>query len=236
MRCSTALLACAVTSVHGQAPATNVAPSGTPSVRQPTDAEVERAVREHRMPSDAALDRVPIPSTPKIDTVVKPTPIDVEGLARQYQDPHAGFEGDANNPSPRLQILVTLAMPEASLRALIAQAARANAVLVLRGVKNGSVRQTLDAARALIGTQNVAWQIDPPAFARYHVSAAPTFVLTKAGAEPNACGNDVCIAEGDFAKVSGDVSLDYALEAIARGAPNLAADAEILFTRLHGRP
>ena len=69
--------------------------------------------------------------------------------------------------SPRLQIFVTLAMPEASLAALIAQAVPAHAVLVLRGAKNGSIRQTLDAARKLIGTQPVAWQIDPPAFARY---------------------------------------------------------------------
>jgi conjugal transfer pilus assembly protein TrbC len=231
-----ALIACAATAVHAQAPAIPIVPPATPSMRQPTNAEIEHAAREHRMPTDAELDRVPIPSTPKVGGLAKPAPIDVERLARQYQDPRDGFVGDANNASPHLQIFVTLAMPEASLRALIDQAVRANAVLVLRGAKNGSVRQTLDAVRTLIGTQGVAWQIDPPAFARYHVTTAPTFVLTKAGAERNACGNDVCIAERDFAKVSGDVSLDYALEAIARGAPNVAADAEVLLSRLRARP
>jgi len=235
MHCGMALIACAVSAVLAQSPASAVSPE-TPSVRQPTDAEIERAAREHRMPTDAELDRVPIPSTPKIDAKSKPAPIDVESLARQFQDPRAGFVGDANNAPPRLQIFVTLAMPEASLRALIAQAVRANAVLVLRGAKNGSVRQTLNAARTLIGTQSVAWQIDPPAFARYGVTAAPTFVLIKAGAQPNACGNDVCVAEADFAKVSGDVSLDYALEAITRGAPYLAVDAETLLTRLRAGP
>jgi conjugal transfer pilus assembly protein TrbC len=236
MRWAMTLIAYAVASVHGQAPAGGVVLPATPALRQPTDAEIERAAREHRMPSDAELDRVPIPSTPKIDALGKPAPIDVEGLARQYQNQPAAFASNANNASPRLQIFVTLAMPEASLRALIAQAVRTDAVLVLRGAKNGSVRQTLAAARTLIGTQGVAWQIDPPAFTRYHVTTAPTFVLTKASAQPNACGNGVCIPEGDFAKVSGDVSLEYALAAIARGAPSVAADAEILLTRLHARP
>jgi conjugal transfer pilus assembly protein TrbC len=230
------LIAYAVAAVHAQAPASGIAPPATPALRQPTDGEIERAAREHRMPSDAELDRVPIASTPKIDASGTPAPIDVERLARQYQDPRASFDANANTAAPRLQIFVTLAMPEASLRALVTQAMRANAVLVLRGAKNGSVQQTIDAVRTFIGTQAVAWQIDPPAFTRYQVTTAPTFVLTKAGAERNACGNDVCIAQGDFAKVSGDVSLDYALEAIARGAPSVAADAEVLLSRLRPRP
>ena len=188
------------------------------------------------MPTDAELERVPIPSTPKLDVVGKPAPLDIEKLARQIQDPQAAFERGANDTAPRLQIFVTLAMPEASLSALIAQAVRAHAVLVLRGAKNGSVRQTLEAARKLIGTQPVAWQIDPPAFARYRITAAPTFVLTRTGAAPTACAEDVCLADHDFAKVTGDVSLDYALEAIARGAPTFAADAEAILGQLRRRP
>jgi conjugal transfer pilus assembly protein TrbC len=236
LRCALTLIACAGAAVHAQAPVSGVVRPALPAMRQPTDAEIERATREHRIPSDAELDRVPIPSTPKIDASGTPAAIDLESLARQYQEARAGSDANATNASPRLQIFVTLAMPEASLRALIAQAVRTDAVLVLRGAKNGSVRETLAAARTLIGTQAVAWQIDPPAFARYHVTTAPTFVLSRAGAEPNACGNDVCIAEGDFAKVSGDVSLDYALEAFARGAPSVAADAEALLSRLRRRP
>jgi conjugal transfer pilus assembly protein TrbC len=208
----------------------------TPSVRQPTAAEIDRAAREHRMPTDAELERVPIPSTPKLDATGPNAPLDIEKLARQIQDPQAALERDANNTSPRLQIFVTLAMPEASLAALIAQAVRARAVLVLRGAKNGSIRQTLDAARKLIGTQPVAWQIDPPAFARYQITAAPAFVLTRTGAVPSACGDEVCLADHDFAKVTGDVSLDYALEAVTRGAPAFAADAENLLTQVRRRP
>ena len=188
------------------------------------------------MPTDAELERVPIPSTPNIDGLGQPAPVDVEAIARRYQGQQGALVRDANPASPQLQIFVTLAMPEASLAALIAQAAHAHAVLVLRGAKNGSLRQTLEAARKLIGTQGVAWQIDPPAFARYHVSAAPTFVLTRPSAIPSTCGDDVCLAEHDFAKVTGDVTLDYALEAIARGAPDFATDAAAILGELRRRP
>ena len=230
------MLACAVLAVHAQSPAANASIPATVSVRHPTAAEIERAAREHRMPTDAELERVPIPSTPALDVVRKPASLDIERLARQVQEAPAALGRDANDTAPRLQIFVTLAMPEASLRALINQAVDARAVLVLRGAKNGSVRQTVEMARKLIGTQPVAWQIDPPAFARYGITAAPTFVLTRTGAAPNACGDDVCLADHDFAKVIGDVSLDYALEAIVRGAPAFAADAENLLTQLRRRP
>jgi conjugal transfer pilus assembly protein TrbC len=231
-----AVLVCTVLRVHAQTPAGNAGVPATVSVRPPTTAEIERAAREHRMPSDAELERIAIPSTPQLDGTRPTAPLDLEKLARQLQDAQASLARAATDTAPRLQIFVTLAMPEPSLRALIAQAARANAVLVLRGAKNGSLRQTLEAARTLIGTQPVAWQIDPPAFARYQIRAAPTFILTRAGAQPAACTEGVCLANHDFAKVTGDVSLDYALEAIARGAPHFAADVEALLTPLRRRP
>ncbi len=231
-----AVLTCMVLPAYAQSPTGNASLPATVSVRPPTDTEIERAAREHRMPTDAELERIAIPSTPKLDGSGPTAPLDLEQLARQLQDAQAKFAQAANDTAPRLKIFVTLAMPEPSLRALIAQAARANAVLVLRGAKNGSLRQTLEAARTLIGTQPVAWQIDPPAFARYQISAAPAFVLTRASAQPTACAEGVCLADHDFAKVTGDVSLDYALEAIARGAPHFAADAEALLTPLRRRP
>jgi conjugal transfer pilus assembly protein TrbC len=235
-RSACAVLACTVLGAYAQPSERNPGLPATVSVRPPTEAEVERAAREHRMPTDAELERVPMPSTPNLDAVGKPAAVDIEAIARRYQNPQGAIAPDANAASPRLQIFVTLAMPEASLAALIAQAVRAHAVLVLRGAKNASIRQTLDAARKFIGTQPVAWQIDPPAFARYQVTAAPTFVLTRATARPSACADEVCLADHDFAKVTGDVSLDYALEAIARGAPALAADAEAILGQLRHRP
>jgi conjugal transfer pilus assembly protein TrbC len=231
-----AVLACTVLRAHAQTPERNAGAPATISGRPPTDAEIERAAREHRMPTDAELERIAIPSTPKLDGTGPTAPLDPEKLARQWHDAQARLARAANDTAPRLQIFVTLAMPEPSLRALIAQAARAKAVVVLRGAKNGSLRQTLEAARNLIGAQPVAWQIDPPAFARYQISAAPAFVLTRAGAQPAACTEGVCLANQDFAKVTGDVSLEYALEAIARGAPHFAAEAEVLLTPLRRRP
>jgi conjugal transfer pilus assembly protein TrbC len=69
-------------------------------------------------------------------------------------------------------------MPRASLQLLTDQAARAGAVLVLRGLKSQSMRQTVAAVQELIGKRRVAWVIDPEAFTRFAVRQAPTFVLT----------------------------------------------------------
>ena len=132
-----AVLVCMLLPAYAQSPGGNAGVPATVSVRPPTEAEVERAAREHRMPTDAELERVPIPSTPNLDGAGKPAPVDVEAIARRYPSPQGAVAPDANNTSPRLQIFVTLAMPEASLSALIAQAVRVHAVLVLRGAKNG---------------------------------------------------------------------------------------------------
>ncbi|MBE7524481.1 MAG: hypothetical protein HS109_19170 [Burkholderiales bacterium] len=69
-------------------------------------------------------------------------------------------------------------MPRASLQLLTDQAARSGAVLVLRGLKANSMRETLAAVSSLIGERQVAWVIDPEAFARYRIERAPTFVLS----------------------------------------------------------
>ena len=48
------------------------APALLPAGAQVTDADIERARRQHRMPTDAELARVPVPSTPRIDALPQP--------------------------------------------------------------------------------------------------------------------------------------------------------------------
>ena len=117
----------------------------TQQYRQPTDAEVEAARNKYRMPSAAALDRAAASqSAVNVDAIPQPKGrVDVEGLARAYEANRQAFEGAASvADGPTLLVFVTLAMPEATLRLLVEQAARAHAVLVLRGLKNSSIRQT----------------------------------------------------------------------------------------------
>ena len=116
-------------------------------------------------------------------------------------------------------------MPEASLKLLAGQASKTQATIVIRGLKDESMKSTLAAVQRIIGELPVDWQIDPPAFTRFAITRAPTFVLTAQSAsaiEPRGCTTG-CDKPDAFVSVSGDVSLDYALGVIARAKPAFAA-------------
>ena len=201
-----------------------------------TDRDVERAQQKHRTPSDADLARVPVPSTPRVDALPQPatrTPIDLEALAK-------GFDAQADRPAPGaktgpgLLVFVSFSMPQATLARLVDQAARARASLVLRGLVNGSLRDTVERMQRLIGNRQVSVQIDPQAFDRFSIVRTPSFVLVLDGAQPQRCGAGMCFAADQFALAAGDVSLDYALEHFQRSAPRLARDAGAFLKRMKG--
>lgn len=201
-----------------------------------TDRDVERARQQHRTPSDADLARVPTPSTPKVDALPQPAtkvPLDLEALAK-------GFDAQANPPAlganrgPGLLIFVSFSMPQATLSRLVDQAARARASLVLRGLVNGSLRDTIERMQALIGSRQVSVQIDPQAFDRFGVVRTPSFVLVRDGARPQQCGSGMCLATDQFVLAAGDVSLDYALRYFQRTAPRVSGDAAPFLARLKG--
>jgi len=203
-----------------------------------SDADIERARREHRMPTDAELARVPVPSTPRIDALPQPTtakPIDLEALAR-------GFDAQVDKPalgeasSSRLLVFISFAMPEATITRLLDQAARARATLVLRGLVNGSLGDTVERMQRLIGNRQVAVQIDPQAFDRFGITRTPSFLLVRDGAAAQPCAAGLCIAGDQFVLAAGDVSLDYALRFFERSAPVMARDASAVLQRMQGAP
>lgn len=193
---------------------------------------------------DQALKASPFPSAERIGSEPRQLPprvqpgravIDIEALAKQgLQLPNAS--GAPSSPHVPLRIFVTLDMPRASLELLADQASRTGAVLVLRGLKSQSMRETVRTVADVIGNRKVAWVIDPEAFVRFGVQSAPTFVLAlDDGDEQDAergCGAG-CPTRAAFASVAGDVSLDYALEAILRRRPEAARRAEPILKRLH---
>ena len=217
--CAFGLLASAL--AHAQAP------------RWPDAADIERAQKAHLFPTPDRLDVQPAPPPPSVKLPAAPPSTDIEALAR------AGARlGQAAAPASApvsLRIFITLEMPRASLQLLTDQAARSGAVLVLRGLTANSMRETLAAVSGLIGERQVAWTIDPEAFARYRVERAPTFVLSLDDrAEPGAaCGSD-CRAPAAFVSVSGDVSLDHALETLARQRPDAGSLVAPMLKRLRG--
>lgn len=195
---------------------------GAPATpRAVTDADIERARQQHRMPTEAELARVPVPGTPRIENLPQPVtrmPIDLEAISKGFELQN-GAQASAMRSSkagPKVLIFVSFAMPEATLQRLVDQAARAGATLVLRGLVNGSIRDTVTRMQALIGSRRVAVQIDPEAFDRYGITRTPTFVVAVNGATPATCAAGVCSAPHQYAKVAGDVTLEYAVQHLHR--------------------
>ncbi len=205
----------------------------------PSAADRERALKARPFPSIERLESQAVPRPPEAPPVRQGPPgsgTDVEAMARSAAALPQSLAAPMAEASP-LRIFVTLAMPEASLRQLVDQASRAGAVLVLRGLKDQSMRQTLATVRDLIGDRPVGWLVDPQAFERFAVRQAPTFVLDLN--EPGPAGAELACESGRpmpeaFVSVAGDVSLDYALEAILRRRPEAAARIDPLLKRLRG--
>lgn len=204
-----------------------------------TDADMERASKVHRMPTDQELASVPIPSTPNVDVLPQPakhSSVDLEALAKGYEQAVAAtLPSPGAHAGPGLLVFVSFSMPEVALSKLVDQASRLGATLVLRGFVKGSLKETVRQVQQLMGQRKVLFQIDPQAFDRFAVTATPTFVLVRDGAQSTECAAGSCFASDLFVSVTGDVSLDYALEYFQRTAPAFHTDADSFLQRLKGR-
>jgi conjugal transfer pilus assembly protein TrbC len=170
------------------------------------------------------MDALPQPATS--------TPVDIEAIAHDYAriEKHKTVPGFDKGPA--LLVFVSLDMPQAALTRLLDQVERAQARILVRGLKNGSFRETAAHIQQLIGARKAVIQIDPRAFERYAISRVPSFVLERANAGNAPCAGNECAVPGDAAKVAGDVSLQYALEHIERHSPAHRADAAHFLARL----
>lgn len=206
----------------------------TPTV---TEQDIEAARRKYALPSDAELSAAPVPSRPDIDALPQPatrTPIDLEALARGYASQTEGLNAEGLQSGPALLVFISLSMPQPTLQRLVDQAARARATVLIRGLINGSLRDTVARVQALIGSRPVAVQIDPRAFDRYAITRVPSFVLARDSTQAAACASGRCAPSESYLSTSGDVSLDYALEHMQRSAPRFAPDAAVFLRRLKG--
>ena len=214
-----------------------------------------RALKAQPLPTPEKLATQPPRAIPRIASPMpiqptQPMPptlgnLDIAAMARQgaaLTTPPTAEIG-----SSALRIFITLDMPRGSLQRLVDQATRSGATLVLRGLKAQSMRQTLAAVSELIETRRVSWVIDPNAFTRFQVSSAPTFALTltnetvlgtprnQAVPELPRCTGNSCTApvlDATYLSVSGDVSLDYALETMVRSNPEAAPSTSAILQRL----
>jgi conjugal transfer pilus assembly protein TrbC len=180
-----------------------------------------------------------IPSAPNLNALPQPAHgagasslIDIESIARHF-DRQGNFkrQADASSNSPRLLAFVSLSMPRTSLERLLTDASHTRTTLVLRGMKGGDMELTMRTVKEIIGKHKVAWFIDPAAFMRFGVSAVPTYVVLKRDAVAKDCGGDQCFSDSDYAKISGDVTIDYALDQIATQLPSFRNYVAALRTR-----
>ncbi len=206
-----------------------------PAAPAVTEQQMEEARKLLRMPTDADIEAVrrsiaPLqkkdPSTP-VAGPRTPAPIDPAALAAQSQDFAKALSGQVMGAKnqPALLVFVSLSMPQDSLIAYADQAEQAQATIVIRGVKDRSMRRTMEAVQKIIGERKVAWVIDPTAFDRFDVTTVPTVVLTAASLAGASCSTRECTAPDSFAKVAGEVPIDHSLHEIHRRVPGLQAAA-----------
>ena len=200
------------------------------------------AEQQVRMPSQADLDaqRGAMPRIPDAPAGQRmPGLGDVaEQYARVRQGPGAENGGEQQDRSAGgLMVFVSLGMPLASLQTLIVDAERSKALLVLRGVVDGSLRKTTERISSLVGDRKVAWNIDPALFNRFTIGAVPTTVLI----DPRRpvlvdCGDGARCQGSAFAKVAGDVTIEHALRTIAAEDPEFGTPAQAYLARLATAP
>lgn len=159
--------------------------------------------------------------------------VDVQALVEKHYQNSRPTVGQKKG-TPGLLYFASFAMPEASLNRTIDQAARSGAALVVRGlVKGGDFKATIERMDKLLNRRPVSILIDPTLFSRFDVRQVPTIALVS-GEVPH-CEEQGCASPmPPYWAVAGDVSLDYALEAIVRQAPEANTTAQPYLAALRG--
>jgi len=224
---SRAKLTAILLAVAGAAAAQSPLPSDAAIARESGKQAPRSAAAITKAEQQSKLLRQPVPDVGTPGALPAPDPA---LIAKRYETGQVQQE-------PGLFILVSFSMPPESIERLAAQAAKAGGALVLRGVVDNSLKKTAEIAGEFIKRHPGAqFQVDPTLFRRFNVTQVPAFVLSAQAPESNTCGK-ACDPANTFVTVAGDVTLDYALEYIARQRDERFADlAERRLKRLRGAP
>lgn len=190
----------------------------------PSDEALAKSMDEARARAREVLGRMDRSAPPAAGAFNARTPADprrpdpLEVAERMRAQTTGAPQRDAGHD---LVALVSFSMPKGSLERLARESARYGAVLVFRGPKDGSLRETLRAFEPLarLGANAV---IHPPAFRAHRVTSVPVYLFGR----PLASGCEDAGRCEDVLRVDGDVSVRYALERMARAEHPLAAAAQ----------
>ncbi len=128
---------------------------------------------------------------------------------------------------PLLLVFVSFSMPKKALENLAKEVKRAGGILVLRGLKENSFKRTASALLPLIEKTGQGALIDPLLFRQFDIQRVPSFVLTR---YQKCLPHQSCLPQ-KFDKVTGHVSVRYALEEMAKNG-DLKEEAKIFLKKL----
>lgn len=167
------------------------------------------------------------PSIPRLTTPPSNAKaVDPSEIAKRYKE----FSKPA---TPELYAMVSFSMPDASMDRLADLSARAGATMVLIGLHQDSLQKTIERVSTITKRHsNLKFTIDPTLFRKFGVQSVPTFVLVKPAVDQSAC-TKACAPEDQFTSLSGDVTLDYALEYIAaKSNQEIASQAKVFLDKI----
>jgi len=206
--------------------------------KMPTADQINKAMSEGRLQTDKAIQQMnsgnpssAVVASPRFEAIeTKPGGIDIEEIMSNREKVLNPKEA----PEHRLLVFVSLSMPKESLRRALADAERAQSAVVMRGLVDGSFKKTLETMQTVMeGRKQSNFQIDPVKFKLFDVQQVPTTVLIVG--DIDRAPNKELSPPKHYA-VAGDVSLDYALDAIVRSRPDAEATAAPFIDRLEVRP
>lgn len=185
------------------------------------------------------MDKLPDPTVvrnqtagmPQIEAIPKPaTPHpNIDAIAERYKQ-SAQLVSTSDKAASDLMVFVSFSMPKGALEKVVTQAEKSGATLMFRGLKGDSMKTMTAAVRDLIGSRNVSTTIHPPAFQQYSITNVPAVVIARTEAG-NVLENG-CAQSETFIKVTGDVTLDYALEYIERNSQAWSMTAKTYRSRI----
>jgi conjugal transfer pilus assembly protein TrbC len=156
-------------------------------------------------------------SFPNID-VAPNRGVDIEAIAKQYRGSIPELKQED------LFVFASFSMPKASIERMMFDAAKVGAVVVFRGFKNNSWKETAETIAAF-KNNGVNAVVNPNAFKAFKVNVVPVVVMTAPTALQQ-LDDEGCAPEKEYSSIVGDVTLDFALERIAKKSPKFATASQ----------
>ncbi len=147
---------------------------------------------------------------------------------------HAGKLSSPRSGSAEVLIFTSLSVPAASWRQWAHEAASIGVPLVLRGVGEGGLPATAKRIGARLGGAEAGVAVDPRLFRLFGVTRVPAVVVVPGGVPPcrsRGCMNDPAPPHD---RVTGNIGLAAALEAVAGEGEVARAVARRHLQRLNG--